>query len=316
MEYENHWQIMLALQTPQTLDELKKSGVDCSEEKLLLLQSMRFVKRDGKKYKTAIPILDSLQTAQMRAESYAESFEIFSEIEQPCKDLVFYLAEQDMDKTTFSLLFSHVLDNMIWKKFEEMNLTNEMGNADFWSGEYWALYNTRGGVDCGTNGMTIEKYKMLVNWTDDLIDLTSKKGLFSVNYISRFLTALDEGNGKIADASKFQNFIDLGIISTNGELRIPLIENTDDNPINILSNKIIDHLVAAFVQKTDFEKIQNEYHFANKSQTVIIYYHALMWDILDRLIEKEIITEPKIFASPETAKLEEARNVCFIVKEK
>jgi hypothetical protein len=55
-----------------------------------------------------------------------------------------------------------------------------------------------------------------------------------------------------------------------------------------------------------------QFHFRDKSQATIILYHEILWDIMDILVEKKIISKPVFFANPETATAKDAADLIFL----
>lgn len=67
------------------------------------------------KWKTTIPIFDSLQTIDIRRHCKEMAVEATMKIKNDCKILSKLMAEQGMKGNTFTLLFSYILDNRCWK---------------------------------------------------------------------------------------------------------------------------------------------------------------------------------------------------------
>ncbi|MDR1983729.1 MAG: hypothetical protein LBQ28_02750, partial [Prevotellaceae bacterium] len=55
------------------------------------------------------------------------------------------------------------------------------------------------------------------------------------------------------------------------------------------------------------------YHFKDNSETIIIFYHEVMWDILNLLLKNQTVQIPAIFNAPEKATIADIADVCFIV---
>ena len=77
--------------------------------------------------------------------------------------------------------------------------------------------------------------------------------------------------------------------------------------------KIIDRLLLTFKAKTDVEQLKTSYGFNNSSETVVIFYHEIMFDLMDLLLENQVIQLPTAFKSSDKATFKDAADLCFIV---
>jgi hypothetical protein len=106
-----------------------------------------------------------------------------------------------------------------------------------------------------------------------------------------------------------------GFFDENSNLIIPVIDERESSNLRLISNKITDKLLSAFVKTVDIDTIKTRYKFRDNSETVLIFYHEMMWDIIDLLLDKSIIQLPLIFKSPANAKMTDVADLCFIVVE-
>ena len=304
---DNNWQLLLAMKNGVTLKQLDSLKVPYTKSQLLLLMSQQFLKKDDGIYKTIIPILDNKQTSLLRKQSQSVANEIYPEIEQECRYFVTFLSKQNRSNNAYSLLFSYVLDGLIWRQFEKEGIIKESENLGTWSGNYWFLTPKRL-VDCGgTNSLSNEDIEFNWNWSysEKVTD-----GLWNKNIEALFLIA--QGNS-IPDKEIINEFADYGFFDKNSHLTIPVINEKENNDLYSLSIKIIDKLLLTFKAKTDVEQLKISYGFNNSSETVVIFYHEVMFDLMDLLIEKQIIQLPTAFKSPEKATLKDIADLCFIV---
>ncbi len=311
----NNYEILLALRHPMTLEELAATGIPHSENQILLLQSQRLIERDGNTYRTTIPILDSLQTSALRADSYETGKILVPEIVDDCRNLVEHLSSEGMPHHAFSLLFSYVLDGKIWKVMEKKDMITGRNKEshESWEGNYWILYNKRKTLQCGTNTMNARgKYSLKINWSDDLIRMASP--LFSSKNLNAFLKEID-ANNKVSEPSAFSFFTEIGVIRPDGSINIPIIEDSEANRIHVFAETISDKLTEALQTKIDIEAITHKYGFSDTHEAMVIFYHEVMWDILGELVERGVVHRPAVFASPQTAKLSDVRDLCFLLRE-
>jgi len=304
---DNNWQLLLAMKNGVTLKQMDSIKVPYVKSQLLLLISQRLLKKDDGVYKTIIPILDSKQTALLRKQSKLVTNKIYPEIEQECRDLVAFLSKQKRSDNAYSILFSYVLDGLIWRQFEKEGIIKERDSSGTWSGNYWFLTPKRP-VDCGgTNSIKNENFAFKWNWS------SSEKvtdGLGNKNIKALF--PLAQGNS-IANKEIINEFADYGFFDKNSHLTIPVINEKENNELYSLSIEIIDRLLYTFKAKTDVEQIKTTYGFSNNSETVVIFYHEVMFDLMDLLIENQVIQLPTAFKNSDKATFKDAADLCFIV---
>ena len=311
----NNYEVLLALRRPMTLEQLAATGISHSENQILLLQSQRLIERDGNTYRTIIPILDSLHTSALRTDSYETGKILVPEIVDDCRNLVEYLSSEGMPHHAFSILFSYVLDGKIWKVMEEKEMVTGRNKEshESWEGNYWILYNRRKALQCGTNTMSAGgKYSVKINWSDGLIRLAHP--LFNSKNLNDFLKEID-ANDKVSEPSAFSFFTEIGVIRPDGSINIPIIEDSDANRIHAFAETISNKLAEALQTKVDIEAITHKYGFSDMHEAMVIFYHEVMWDILSELVGRGVVHQPAVFVSPQTAKLSDVRDLCFLLRE-
>jgi hypothetical protein len=296
------------LKDSHTLKELDSLNVPYSQSQLLLLRSQRLIERNQNRYKTIIPILDNVQTAALRKQSQHLSNVIFPSIEKESKELVDYLKKNNQSDNAFSILFSYVLDDLIWKRFEKEELVAEWDGTGIWSGNYWFLTPKRS-FACGTNSITEgDKYVFSVNWSERVGELMNN--FYSLNFTD-LLKSLEQGN-RITNRQIIDEFSAFGFFDKNENLTIPIIDENADNKLFLLSNKIIDKLFPAFIKEANIETVKTSYKFKDNSETIVVFYHEVMWDILNLLLDSQIIQMPLAFKSPKEATARNIADLCFI----
>lgn len=304
---DNNLQLLLSLKNGLTRKQLDSLKIPYVRSQLLLLESYHLINKTDGIYKTTIPILDAEQTSRLRKQSQFTASKIYSEIEKECRDLVAYLANQNRLNNAYSILFSYVLDGLIWAQFEKEGIVEEWDTTGIWSGNYWFLTPKRV-VDCGgTNYSTKENFAFKWNWS---YSEKVTEGLWNKNIEALFPFA--QGN-TIPNKEIINEFADYGFFDKDLRLTIPVINEKENNDLHSLSLKIIDRLLLTFKAKTDVEQLKTSYQFSNSSETVVVFYHEVMFDLMDLLIEKQIIQLPTAFKSPDKATLKDAADLCFIV---
>mgnify|MGYP000864382185 CR=1 FL=1 len=304
---DNNLQLLLNLKNGLTRKQLDSLKIPYVRSQLLLLESYNLINKIDGTYKTAIPILDVEQSSRLRKQSQFTASKIYPEIEKGCRDLVAYLANQNRLNNAYSILFSYVLDGLIWTQFEKEGIVEEWDTTGIWSGNYWFLTPKRI-VDCGgTNYSTKENFAFKWNWSysEKVTD-----GLWDKNIETLF--PLAQGNS-IPDKEIINEFADYGFFDKDLRLTIPVINEKENNDLYSLSLKIIDRLNLSFKAKTDVEQLKISYGFNNSSETVVVFYHEVMFDLMDLLLENQVIQLPTAFKSPDKATFKDAADLCFIV---
>lgn len=303
---DNNWQLLLALKNGLTLGQLDSLKMPYTKSQLLLLETQRLLNKADGFYKTAIPILDSEQTAHLRKESRFVATEIYPEIEKECHKLVTHLSAQNRSRNAYSILFSYVLDGLIWERFEKEGIVKEQNGTELWSGNYWFLTPKRP-VDCGgTNSVTNGEFTFKWNWSYSE-NVTNE--LWGKNLEALFSLVQENSvpNKEVVDEFSSLNFFDKKL-----RLTIPVINEKENNSLWLLSNNIIDKLFPAFMAKADIEALKTSYKFNDNSETAVIFYHEVMFDLMDLLLENQVIQMPVAFQSSK-ATLKDAADLCFIV---
>jgi hypothetical protein len=304
---DNNLQLLLSLKNGLTRKQIDSLKIPYVRSQLLLLESYHLINKTDGIYKTAIPILDSEQTARLRKQSQFIANEIYPEIEKECRNLVTHLANQNRLNNAYSILFSYVLDGLIWTQLEKDGMVERMDTSGIWSGNYWFL-TPRRAVDCGgTNYSTKENFAFKWNWSHSE---KVTEGLWNKDIEALFPFA----QGKtIPNKEIINEFADYGFFDKNSHLTIPVINEKENNDLYSLSMKIIDRLLLTFKAKTDVEQLKTSYGFNNSSETVVIFYHEIMFDLMDLLLENQVIQLPTAFKSSDKATFKDAADLCFIV---
>ena len=80
-----------------------------------------------------------------------------------------------------------------------------------------------------------------------------------------------------------------------------------------ISKNITNRLFSAFIARADVKQLKTAYNFNDNSETVVVFYHEVMFDLMDLLTKKQVIQLPTAFQNPDKATLTDAADLCFIV---
>ena len=306
---DNNWQILLALKNGLTRKQLDSLKIPYTRSQLFLLETQRLLNVEKNIYKTSIPILDSVQTVNLRKQSQLIANDIYTEIEKPCRDLITYLSEQNRSNNAYSILFSYVLDGLIWNQFEKENIMDERSETGIWSGNYWFLTPKRSFSCGGTNSWSDDEKGLQFSWnwseTENITD-----GLWEANIDSLF--SLVQGN-TVANKEIIDEFGKYGFFDEKLNLTIPVINEKSNNTLCLISNNIITKLFSTFLAKVNIDALKTLYKFKDDSETIVVFYHELMFDLMDLLLEKQVIQLPKAFQFPDKSTLSDVAALCFII---
>jgi hypothetical protein len=309
---DNNWQILYALRGGHTLKTLDSLGIPYTQSQKLLLLAYNLLEQNGKNYAPAFPILDSLQTAELRQYSLKAATAIYDSIKASSKELNAYLVNNKMGGNAYSILFSYVFDGLVWKKFEDAKLTSKREYSDTWNGVFWALRPERKN-EAGTNSFINGNISISTNWNEETF--TDKLlGAFYADkkIIDAFLKEYGKRR-KIADSAIINYLKPFGFFDDNNNIAIPVIDETVNNELCVLSDNIAEKIAGLFAEKADLPEIQAKYNLKDANETAVILYHEVMWDFLDLLVKNKIIRKPPIFENPATATKADIATLNFLL---
>ena len=295
---DNNWDILCAFVNPGTADKLDSLGISYNKSQLRLLEVGDLISSVNGVYSTNIPIFGKRETQIIRQQSKEFADSIFPVIEPELKQLISDLEKSGYSKQIYSLIFSYLLDNYIW---DDEKLPSPVSCEDHgtWSGAYWAMYEPRKHVKIGTNGYGPIKQ----TWTDDLGYWMSSSKLLS------FAKEINNGN-RIENEDVIETVSGWGLTDDNGNILIPIMRAGIQDDIDVLCNSITKKLSDAV--KIYCKSWNKSHNISSEKLGQIIFYHEVMWDLLEIMESKELISMPPILKGEEVGK-EHFGDICFIV---
>lgn len=313
IETGNNWDLLLALKDGKTLDELDKSGMKYSRKQLAVLQALNFVKKQDDKFYTTISILNASETVQLRALTKDIASKIILQIHNDYTLFARTLQQQGFENNTYSVMFSYVLDNLVWQKLEAVNAipTQKISvERPVWDGTLWFTQPKRA-FECGTNIVSVDNMNFGINWSDDPgVSL----GEFGEGEFDAILKDY-KNNAIITDSSLKNMMLKYGLCTAAGKLKFPVIKQDSTDKVNIYSQNMANTITDFMVKNIDFTGIISKYHIKSKADATVILYHEIIWDLLDILEENKLITKPVPFAKPQNSKPTDAKDMVFIFEE-
>lgn len=297
---DNNWDILCAFSEPGTTEKLDSLGIPFNKSQLRLLEVGGLVSSDKGVYTTVMPIFDKRKTEAIRHESKEFADSIFPVIEPEIRKLISEFCNAGYAKQTYSLVFSYLLDDYIW---DDRRLPSPRSCEDHgtWTGAYWAMYEPRANVKIGTNGYGPVKQ----NWTDELGYWLSSRKIIS------FANEVSKTKGRQIDNKEVINAVKgWGLTDEAGNILIPVMRANGKDNMDLLCDSISLKLSEAV--KAHCHSWADKYNISSERLTQIIFYHEVMWDLLDILESKHIISKPPILKGEEVG-AEHFGDICYIV---
>ncbi len=274
---DNNWEILNALRNPQTLAELKANGINCTNSQLMFLNIGGLISKANGKWYTTMPIFDEQKTDTIRKMSRQIAESILKETETDFLLFLDVIRENGFERNAFSITFSYLLDGQAWKII--MPDKDELGTHPTWSGANWVMFSPRE-QKVGTNS-----YGCLhLTWTD-----ISRISMPTQTLLSDFAKEY-EANQRVTDKQLAAQLSEWGLTDKDGNIIIPVIDEGATSKLNNISNRIIgkmnkemDGSLLQFMQLSNVK---------NPKVAAVILYHEMIWDMIDLLQEKGIVTMP------------------------
>jgi hypothetical protein len=314
VQLDNNEKLLLALQVPQTLNQLQEKGLAFSQSQIRLLLDWQLIEEKDDIYQTAFPILDSTKTIELRKRMKKHAGASIAQLVDKIDALKSILTKSGREKTIYTILFSYVLDNLVWDEFENEKILKVKQNTiehPFWAGVFWATSPKRE-TFCGTNSISDKGYSLKINWAPQAIPLMKPFVTDWKNQLKMFDEFITQG--KVTDQQVKAIFEPFRIFDAEGSPTIPLITESPDNPLyqsclelaKLVSEKLLDE-----IKQNNFK---NSLGCRDEEQALVIAYHEWMWEFLDECETKGLIVKPLAFANPDRAKSSDIGDLIFLVK--
>ena len=288
---DNSWDILRFFRTPGTLHALKCAGIAANNSQLRLLEVGGLLERrkenDSIVFHTLMPIFSKEQTGEIRLLSLVMADSLLTAYKADFKALLKLIKRKGWEKQTYSLVYSVLLDGYIWDDTRIVK-ASDMNNHGTWSGVYYAMYDKRPGMKCGTNGYGPIK----LNWSDSLCYWVSTKKMLQVaNEINSTRKPV------ITDRELAQWFSPWGICDAEGQITVPVIYKGSGDEMDRLCCQIADKLSAAVKAKA--EEFMKRYDIGSRNEAEVILYHEILFDMKVLLEERGLIKMPAILKGEE-----------------
>lgn len=306
----NNWDILAAFKESGKLSKLDERKINYSQKQIDILCALNFLQKTNDSYQTLITILDQKDTKGIRTFTKDIASSINKLIKNDFLILSKRLNNKGFENNTYSVFFSFLMDNIVWKLFENNRILPEKKitvETPIWDGTIWFDYPKRN-FSCGTNSEIINNLVFATNWTDScdlsFVELDKSKILNEII-----------ANSRIKDDGLKNQLFTYNICDKDGNITIPLITKKESKEIYNISDSIANTIYNYIVNEIDFSKICTKYHIKSKGDAIIIVYHDIMYDILDILENDGFLKKPNAFTNPKTAMKGDLKDLVLIYEE-
>jgi hypothetical protein len=314
LRLDDNGQIVLAARAGVTREALEAEGVPCSQSQVALLRTWRLLKQSHDTLRTAFPILGPDDTRRLRDRTRAAALALAPRIVPEIRGLRKELHEIGREKNAYSIIFSYVLDGLVWGEFERRHALDPREvtvEEPLWAGEVWALYPPRPFFP-GTNTISEDGIALKVTWTDEALprmrpfvsDFPTLGRLFE-DYKSR---------DRVEDAHAREVFGPYDLFDASGRLTVPIIVEDSSNALYRAATAVARATAAEAPALLDLGDLASTFDLRDERQALIVAYHELMWDLLDGLEAQGLVRKPAAFATPGQANPADIAALVFVVR--
>lgn len=312
--FDNNGDILLASKAGTTEASLRSHGIAYTQSQLVLLESWRLLSKDNDSLKSIVPILDSAETGTLRSYSKQIAAMVCDSTVALVRVLKQHLDEIKRSRNAYSIIFSYVVDGLVWRYLETEKLLTPRsigGENPFWAGEVWALYRPRV-FSCGTNTVSDQGISMNVNWSYASIP---KMSPFVADFknLSRLFDDY-ASSGRAVDTTARRVFSPFNLFNNRGEFTVPIITEVKSNKLYAVSLELSEAIVRILLTTLDVAFLRSGYNLRDAPQTLVIVYHEIMWDLMDAYESKGLLEKPVAFADPAHAVSSDISDLVFIVR--
>lgn len=283
--------VLLAAEGIDVAELHRVTGASASQIQLLVEWNL-LTRRDDT-IRTAFPILDSVETTAFRVVTARAAGPLSRLVAADAGALRHRLETIGRGSNAFSIVFSYVLDGLIWDLWEGSGripgraLTQA---SPFWAGEVWANRPARSDV-VGTNSISDSGVRLNVTWSRAALPHMRP---FVADL--RALEALFDGfaAGRLTDPYAKQVFASYNLFDDAGRFTVPVITRDPSDAIHAMALRIATTLAERIPESLDLQQLRAQFGFRTDAQALIVTYHELMWDILAAFEGKGVVQRPKI----------------------
>ena len=295
LQADNNLEIVFACREPRGAGELNQLSAPVLSSQLLLLESWGLLSRtEGERFQTKFPIIGPPQSEELRKIARTTAIKLAGELESDVRAFGGLLAARRWEPSAFSILFSLVLDDLVWEELEQQRVIQPRKPAPehpFWVGTIWILYPARAFVT-GTNTVSEKGVALKINWSPSA--LPSLGILLTGEGMQSLFSAAASPSPAVSEEVRKQ-FQGYGIFDDVGHWRVPrLTADAKHDEVYSASRRMaerIAHLLHDAFPDKDMERLMP---YSTRSDRVVIAYHEIMWDLLEEWDRSGLVPTPRV----------------------
>jgi hypothetical protein len=308
---DNNLQILLASRSPATRDDLKRANIAFNESQIQLLKEWTLLDETNDRLLTKVTLLTEEQTKSFRSEMRAHSTRVAADVGPAVARFVASLRTIHREKTSYTLVFSYVLDDLVWKEFEKSTRIHPRkleSDRMFWTGVLWGVVPPRE-FEAGTNTVSEQGVALKINWSPAVLPrfgpfLQSEHLIALFDQLRKF--------GRIADPGVRQTFAPYSIADADGKFTVPTIHQRSGDALNDEALAVAAAVAESTVHHIDVPQIKKSYGFRSDEEALIVSYHEIMWELMDALERQGLLQRPLAFSRPKDATPGDIGDLVFI----
>lgn len=314
VKLDNNGALLLAARKGVTRDQMRAAGLPVLESQIALLETWRLLDERDDTLTARFPILFRHETETLREATRGAATALTGRLTPHVRALLRQLNDVGREDNAYAILFSYVLDGLVWDEFEARGLIAPRGltvEAPLWSGEVWALYPPRPTAP-GTNTISDQGVALKVMWTEEIIPVMRP----FVADIPTLATLFDEYRtlGRIENARARKVFAPFDLFDETGRLTVPVIVEDPSDSLYHLARQIAQAIAADAPGALNLPRLASTLSLRDEQRALVVAYHELMWDILDRLDTEGIVRKPLAVRQPARARPADIAALVFVVR--
>lgn len=314
VKLDNNGELVLAGVGGKTRAQWQAAGIEFAESQIMLLKAWRLLEEQEDVLRTTFPILNAEKTNELRRYSRALAPTLNRRLKPDILRFIGVLDAMGRKENTYTLLFSYVLDDLVWDHLSEQGLLGEReitAETPFWAGEVWATYPPRS-FSMGTNTVADRGIALKVNWTKKALPKMMPFVADWENLLRLFNDYVEKGYAEDEQAKAV--FAPFALFDDAGRFTVPVIQVADTDSLYVVSSLIAENVAREASTLLDLPGLTEKFGFRDEEQTLVVLYHDLMWDMMDDLEKEGLVRKPVAFASPEQAEPANIGDLVFIVR--
>jgi hypothetical protein len=251
--------------------------------------------------------------ARIRAVTDEAAATLLGELRPGIADYVGTLAAAGFADNAFSVLFSYVVDGLVWYQFRQRGhgvSTQVTVDTPLWAGAIWAVKPARASR-CGTNQYTVDNGYISLNWSEAAHEQIG--GLKGGSDDLRALAAAVRKDGRVVDATLREALLPYRLVAADGRPLIPVITESVTDPLHTGALTLSDELADRSLAVLPLADLQTELGLDDPAVALIIVYHELMWDLMEALEADGLVERPGVLSGDPTAQPADIGKLAFIV---